>query len=94
MKKKVLVICGTGVATSTVIMSKLQSFLKEKEILADLKQSKVSDVLNIASNYDLVISTTIVPPSISSKVKVIDAVPLLTGIGKEKVFEEIEEFLK
>ncbi|WP_273124266.1 PTS sugar transporter subunit IIB [Bacillus weihaiensis] len=93
MKKKVLVICGTGVATSTIIMSKLQQFLTEKSIQADLKQSKVSDVLRIASDYDLVIATTLVPESISSKVRVINAVPILTGFGKDEVFEQIESAL-
>jgi galactitol PTS system EIIB component len=93
MKKKVLVICGTGVATSTVIMGKLQQFLKEKGIQAELKQSKVTDVLNLASQYDVVISTTIVPPSITSKVRVINAVPILTGMGKDEVFAEIESAL-
>lgn len=92
MSKKVLVICGTGVATSTVVMQKLKAFLQEKGIEATLEQSKVTDVLNKADQYDLIISTTAVPPSLQDKV--INAVPLLTGVGKEKVFEAIEASLK
>lgn len=91
-RKKVLVICGTGVATSTVVMQKLKAFLREKGLDASLDQSKVIDVLNKADQYDLIISTTTVPPSLTEKV--INAVPLLTGIGKEKVYEEIEARLK
>lgn len=91
-KKKVLVICGTGVATSTVVMQKLKAFLRDKGIEASLDQSKVSDVLNKAGQYDLIISTTAVPPSLAEKV--INAVPLLTGIGKEQVYDEIEAKLK
>jgi galactitol PTS system EIIB component len=90
--KKVLVICGTGVATSTVIMEKLKTFFAENNIDAHLHQSKVSDVLSTGNDYDLIISTTVVPPSI--KTKVVNAVPLLTGIGKEKVFNDILEALK
>ncbi len=91
-KKKVLVICGTGVATSTVVMQKLKAFLRDKGIDASLDQSKVIDVLNKADQYDLIISTTAVPPSLAGKV--INAVPLLTGIGKEQVYDEIEAKLK
>lgn len=92
MKKKVLVICGTGVATSTIVMQKLKAFLQEKGIDASLEQSKVIDVLNKTDQYDVIISTTAVPSSL--KDKVINAVPLLTGIGVERVFAAIEEALK
>jgi len=91
-KKKILVICGTGVATSTVVMQKMKAFLRDIGVDAALEQSKVSDVLNKAEQYDVIISTTAVPPSLAGKV--INAVPLLTGIGKEQVFAEIEARLK
>jgi galactitol PTS system EIIB component len=90
--KKVLVICGTGVATSTIVINKLKEFFAEKQIDVQLYQSKVSDILSTGNDYDVIISTTVVPPSI--KTKVVNAVPLLTGIGKEKVFNDILEALK
>jgi galactitol PTS system EIIB component len=90
--KKVLVICGTGVATSTMVINKLKEFFAEKQIDVQLYQSKVSDILSTGNDYDVIISTTVVPPSI--KTKVVNAVPLLTGIGKEKVFNDILEALK
>jgi len=90
--KKVLVICGTGIATSTVIMNKLKEFFAEKQMQVQLDQSKVSDILSVGNDYDLIVSTTIVPPTI--KTKVVNAIPLLTGVGKEKVFNDILEVLK
>jgi PTS system galactitol-specific IIB component len=92
MSKKVLVICGTGVATSTVVMGKLKDFLKEKNLDANLMQGKVSDVINQADDYDVIVSTTLVPESLKSKV--ISAVPLLTGMNKEKFYQEFEAALK
>ncbi|UFT98598.1 PTS sugar transporter subunit IIB [Radiobacillus kanasensis] len=92
MSKKVLVICGTGVATSTVVMSKLKSFIEEKGLEAKLHQSKVSDVLNTASEYDLVVTTTIVSKDLHDIV--LNAVPLLTGVGKEQFFADFEAALK
>jgi galactitol PTS system EIIB component len=91
MSKKVLVICGTGVATSTVVMGKLKDFLREKNLDVQLMQGKVSDVLNQADDYDVIISTTLVPESLKSKV--ISAVPLLTGMNREKFYQEFESAL-
>jgi len=75
-----------------VIMNKLKEFFAEKQMQVQLDQSKVSDILSVGNDYDLIVSTTIVPPTI--KTKVVNAIPLLTGVGKEKVFNDILEALK
>lgn len=88
--KKILVMCGTGVATSTVVMSKLKNWLNEKKLSDNVRlyQSKISDEMNKIDDYDIVISTTVVPDSI--KDKVIMGLPLLTGIGIDAMFNTIE----
>src|SRR5690625_7363665 len=91
--KKLLIMCGTGVATSTVVTGKVKEWL-EKEGLANrvkLYQSKVADEIGRIEKYDVVVSTTIVPDSI--KDKVIDGVPLLTGIDIDEMYREIRERL-
>ena len=47
--------------------------------------------MNHIDDYDAVVSTTAVPDNI--KDKVIMGIPILTGMGKEKVFEELEKVL-
>ena len=91
--KNLLIICGTGIATSTVVTGKVQKWLKEKGYDKDVKlhQGKVSDGLKSIDRYDVVISTTMVPDRY--KERVINAVPLLTGVGTEDVFAEIEKEL-
>ncbi|MGI6126586.1 MAG: PTS sugar transporter subunit IIB [Planifilum sp.] len=89
VKKRVIVICGTGVATSTLVLHKVREFLREKGIDAHVQQGKISDLLTSGGDFDLIISTTAVPPSVNQE-KVVNAVPILTGAGKERVFEEIE----
>jgi len=91
MTKKLMVMCGTGVATSTVVMGKLKSWLDEQGLAQDvtLYQSKVAEEVNHIDDYDVVVSTTLVPESIKSKV--INGVPLLTGIGADKVYDEIKQ---
>lgn len=87
-----LIMCGAGHATSTVVRSKVESWLSKKNLTNEvtIKQSAVADEIeNIAGNtYDIVVSTTIVPESIKSKV--INGVALLTGIGANKVYQQIE----
>ena len=91
--KTLLIMCGTGVATSTVVTGKIKDWLKENNLENKVKlyQSKISDEINSIDNYDVVISTTIVPDNLKSKV--INGVPLLTGVGKEDVFIQLKEKL-
>lgn len=89
--KKVLIICGTGVATSTVVAAKVRDHLAEQGIEANVAQGKVMDVVGGEVDADLVVATTDVPASVT--VPVIRALPLLTGIGQEEVLDEIARAL-
>ena len=90
--KKMLVMCGAGHATSTVVHSKIDDWLEQNNLSNDVEitQSAVSEQIENIQNgkYDIVVSTTIVPDSI--KDKVINGVALLTGIGADKVFDQIK----
>ena len=89
--KKLLIMCGTGIATSTVVTGKVREWLKENNIedKVTIYQSKVSDEVNRIDDYDVVVSTTLVPDNI--KDKVIDGVPLLTGMGRDEMYAQILE---
>jgi len=92
--KKLLIMCGTGVATSTVVTNKVKEWLGQKGYENDVQlyQSKVADEMNRIDDYDIIISTTVVPDSIKSKV--INGLPLLTGMGKDEMFQEVEKQIK
>ncbi|MDN7240716.1 PTS sugar transporter subunit IIB [Planococcus sp. N028] len=92
--KKLLIMCGTGIATSTVVKGKVEEWLKANNLSQEVKiyQSKVSDEINRIDEYDVVLSTTLVPNNI--KDKVIDGVPLLTGIGVDSMFEKVKAEIK
>ena len=92
--KKILVICGSGHATSTIAVSKIKKWLEDNNLDSDAKiyQSKIADELNKFDDYDVVVSTTVVPDSV--KEKVINGVALLTGVGIDKVFEQIRKELE
>lgn len=92
--KKILIMCGTGIATSTVVKMKLTKWLCEKHLENKVKiyQSKMSDELDRLDDYDIILSTIIVSNRI--KAKIIDGIPLLTGIDEEKVYQMILEKIK
>lgn len=87
--KKLLIMCGTGIATSTVVKGKVEQWLKDNGLSQEVKiyQSKVSDEIGRIDEYDVVLSTTLVPNNI--KDKVIDGVPLLTGIGVDNMYDKV-----
>lgn len=90
--KTLLIVCGAGHATSTIAVAKVQEWLNQNKY-TDVKiyQSKLADELNKIDDYDAVISTTIVADSI--KDKVINGVPLLTGVGVDQLYADLKERL-
>lgn len=89
--KKLLVMCGSGIATLTVVMGKVRTWLEENGYDKEVKlyQSKIAEEVNHIDDYDIVISTTVVPESVQDKV--IMGLPLLTGIGADALWEEVKK---
>ncbi|OYQ67957.1 MULTISPECIES: PTS sugar transporter subunit IIB [Aerococcus] len=88
--KKLLVMCGSGIATSTIVTNKLKDWLKsnglDKEVT--IVQSKVASEVNRIDDYDAVVTTTAVPDKI--KDKVISGLPILTGMGTEEMYNALK----
>ncbi|WP_294834514.1 PTS sugar transporter subunit IIB [uncultured Gilliamella sp.] len=91
--KNLLIMCGAGHATSTIAVSKVNKWLSDEKLTDQVKiyQSKIADELNKIDSYDVVVSTTIVPDSI--KAKVINGLPLLTGVGLNEFYAELKKRL-
>ena len=86
--KKILVACGNGIATSTVVASKIREFLNDQGVKFELNQCKLLEVESKASDYDLLVTTGKCTGG-SVDIPVIGAMALLTGIGEAKVLDEI-----
>lgn len=91
--KRVLLACGMGVATSTVVVSRLNDAMKERGLAGTYTttQCKIAEVPTKADDYDFVIATTRVP---DLNVPVINGVPLLTGVGAAKIWDEVAELIR
>ncbi|HOQ53770.1 MAG TPA: PTS galactitol transporter subunit IIB [Micropruina sp.] len=89
--KRVLIICGTGIATSTVVASKVRDHLQEVGLQASVDQGKVMDLLRGDIEADLIVATTDVPDTVT--VPVVRAIALLTGFGEDEVYRQIDSHL-
>lgn len=92
--KKLLIMCGSGIATSTVATGKVKQWLKENNLEDEVKiyQSKIPEEVNHIDDYDAVITTTTVPDSI--KDKVIFGLPLLTNMGVDQMWDQLKKELE
>lgn len=91
--RTLMVVCGSGIATSTVVEGKIKEFLESKGVADKVKMLKgnIAEQVNHVDDYDAFVSTTVVPDNV--KDKVISGLPILTGVGAENVYEEILEKL-
>jgi len=90
--KRILVACGTAIATSTVVAKAIEEAMKERGIDVTTRQCKAAEVRSLVSGADLVVTTTPVPGDLG--VPVIQTLAFLTGIGKEDVIEQIIKALQ
>ena len=88
---KIVVACGTAIATSTHVSLKIKELLEERGIKIHTIQCRVTEVPSLAPDADLIIATAQVPFDVD--VPVVDGIPFLTGIGIEEVTDKIENIL-
>lgn len=91
--KTLMVTCGSGIATSTVAEGKIKDYLAQAGVLDQVKiyKGNIAEYVNKVDDYDVFVSTTVIPDEI--KDKVISGLPLLTGIGADKVYQQIMDKL-
>lgn len=85
--KRILVVCGTGVATSTVVVAKVRAFCEANGLQATISQGAVADLVSGRANADFIVATTQIPSSVT--IPVIQGLPFLTGMGVDAVQEQI-----
>lgn len=90
--KRVLVACGTGIATSTVVVNAIEEGMRERGIDVQIRQCTATEVPSLAPGMDLVVATTPVPTG--HGVPVIQTIAFLTGIGREDVLNQIASVLR
>jgi len=86
---KILAVCGSGVVSSSMIVTQIKDILGAYNIKVktfELMPQMVKTHLE-SNEADLVVATTKVPGDID--IPIINAVALLSGIGKDQFVEEL-----
>ncbi len=88
-KAKVLIACGTGIATSTAVREKVEEALKERGYIVNMKQCKIAELNSQIKALDPDVVITTGPVEGSYEAPLITGVNFLTGIGTEEKIKEI-----
>ena len=92
MSAKVIVACGSGVATSQTVASKVDRLLKEARINADVQAVDLKSVdrhLEGASAY-----ITIVRETKQRDIPVINGIAFLTGMGQDRELSKLIDAIR
>jgi len=86
---KILVACGSGVATSTVAQEAVKKILAEAEIPATIYKSTMSEIPSKEANVDVIMVTTNYRKPVEKPL--IKVFGLISGIGADAIKKEIIE---
>ncbi len=93
MAKTVIVSCGTGIATSTVVAKAIEEACKEAGIDVITKQCKGQEIPELLKQgADLIVTTSVM--RFDPGIPVVKGLAFLTGVGKDEVVQEILDHLR
>jgi PTS system galactitol-specific IIB component len=78
--KTIVIACGSGIATSTIVVAKVQSLLQDHGIDVNIIQCSIGDVAGHADQADLIITTMQLENNFGKPI--VTAISFLTGIGQ------------
>ena len=87
MKKYIVVACGSGIATSNMVAGEIRDMCKAHGIEIYLHTCTILELPFVADDADLIVTTSKYRRDVGTPV--VNGVPLLTGMGKEKALQEI-----
>lgn len=91
---RIIVVCGGGVATSVMATTKIREMIKAKGLNATVDYKRIADLKTLESNgvADIYVGMTKLPDFLTKPV--VNGVPMVTGIGADKVMEQITNFVQ
>ena len=91
-KQIILVSCGTGIATSTVVAVEIAEAMKERGLDVETRQCKTAEISGRTQGVDLIVTTNQVSDDYG--IPLITTLAFLTGIGKQQALDQIEKVLR
>lgn len=87
--KRVFVACGSGVATSQAVASKITSLCEDEGIRVDAEAVDIKSLEEIIDQCDVYVS---IVPNMGKKYDkpTLSGIPFLTGIGMDEEFKSLK----
>jgi PTS system galactitol-specific IIB component len=86
-KVKILVVCGSGVATSMHAAFKLREYFEKEKLPVTIDGAGNNELPGRLGAYDIILSNTMV--TVKTDKPVFSAIPLLTGLGEKELVAKI-----
>ncbi len=86
-KVKILVVCGSGVATSMHAAYKLREYFEKEKLPVTIDGAGNNELAGRLGAYDIIVSNTMV--TVKTDKPVFSAIPLLTGFGEKDLVAKI-----
>ena len=90
--KKIIVACGSGVATSQTVASKIEKLLKQKNIPAKIEAVDIKSLKHHVKDADAYVS--IVKTKEDYGIPVFNGIAFLTGVGQDQELAKIIELIE
>ena len=90
--KRIIVACGSGIATSTVVNAKITELLQKHNIKFELIQCSINEIDSYVGEADLIVSSMQIMKNYP--IPKITGIAYLTGIGEEALNKQILEELE
>lgn len=90
--KKIVIACGAGLATSSMVKEKVETILKENNIAFKIIQCTLTEVEQYDGEVDLIITTMKVRKKYTSPV--ISGSSYLSGVNEDEITKQIVAILK
>lgn len=89
MSHRILVACGSGIATSTHVATLLKERLAERGYEVSTTQCRIQDLRSNLAGIDVIVVTSALETDL--EIPIINGVPFLTGIGAKSALDSIED---
>jgi PTS system galactitol-specific IIB component len=93
---RILVACGTAIATATYVAEKVKKILEKYGIKGEVYQAKAQEVnyfVKMLGKINLILTTTFVQVE-NKNIPVLNAMPFLTGLGEADLEKKIVTILQ
>ena len=96
--KKIVVACGSGIATSTTVASVIKEMCAEARIPVQVESIDLKNLSNEIQGADIYVGIVngaeIEKTGAKYGIPAINGIPFLTGMGQEEEFEKLCKYLK